>query len=165
MAKLVLLMKRRCVTHFNSRSDGIVDAKTFLENACIQLIEGFKLRDKYPQLPENATANGNFLGRLLGEVSATLGGKKLIFVVDALDEVDLSLQSSGSNVLYLPEVLPDNVYFIVSKRPESLLLPMNHRLFDLMQYDAESLEDVEALYCTNAPAIARQFRIGLTVII
>jgi hypothetical protein len=146
MAKLVLLMKRRCVTHFNSRSDGIVDAKTFLENACLQLIDGFKLRDKYPQLPENATANGNFLGRLLGEVSATLGGKKLIFVVDALDEVDLSLQSSGSNVLYLPDVLPDNVYFIVSKRPESLLLPTtkNDRVFDLMQYDAESLEDTKA---------------------
>ena len=146
MAKLVLLLKRRCVTHFNSRSDGIVDAKTFLENACIQLIDGFKLSDKYPQLPENATANGNFLGRLLREVSATLGGKKLIFVVDALDEVDLSLQSSGSNVLYLPEVLPDNVYFIVSKRPESLPLPttMNHPPFDLMQYDAESLEDTKA---------------------
>jgi len=144
MAQSVLMMRRRCVTHFNSRSDGIVDAKTFLENACLQLIDGFKLRDRYPQLPENATANGNFLGRLLGEVSATLGGKKLIFVVDALDEVDLSLQSSGSNVLYLPEVLPDNVYFIVSKRPESLPLPMNHRVFDLMQYDAESLEDTKA---------------------
>jgi len=146
MAQCVLMMRRRCVTHFNSRSDGIVDAKTFLENACLQLIDGFKLGDKYPQLPENATANGNFLGRLLGEVSATLGGKKLIFVVDALDEVDLSLQSSGSNVLYLPDVLPDNVYFIVSKRPESLLLPTtkNDRVFDLMQYDAESLEDTKA---------------------
>ncbi|MEG4171730.1 MULTISPECIES: ATP-binding protein [unclassified Microcoleus] len=143
MAQSVLMMRGRCVTHFNSRSDGIVDAKIFLENACIQLIQGFKLRDKYPQLPENATANGNFLGRLLGEVSATLGGKKLIFVVDALDEVDLSLQSSGSNVLYLPEVLPDNVYFIVSKRPESLPLPMNHRVFDLMQYDAESRADTK----------------------
>ncbi|MEG4201903.1 ATP-binding protein, partial [Microcoleus sp. Pol12A5] len=146
LAQCVLMMRRRCVTHFNSRSDGIVDAKTFLENACLQLIDGFKLRDKYPQLPENATANGNFLGRLLGEVSATLGGKKLIFVVDALDEVDLSLQSSGSNVLYLPDVLPDNVYFIVSKRPESLLLPTtkNDRVFDLMQYDAASLEDTKA---------------------
>ncbi|WP_445173305.1 ATP-binding protein [Microcoleus sp.] len=144
MAQSVLMMRGRCVTHFNSRSDGIVDAKIFLENACLQLIQGFKLRDKYPQLPENATANGNFLGRLLGEVSATLGGKKLIFVVDALDEVDLSLQSRGSNVLYLPDVLPDNVYFIVSKRPESLPLPMNHRVFDLMQYDAESLEDTKA---------------------
>ena len=146
LAQCVLMMRRRCVTHFNSRSDGIVDAKTFLENACLQLIDGFKLRDKYRQLPENATANGNFLGRLLGEVSATLGEKKLIFVVDALDEVDLSLQSSGSNVLYLPDVLPDNVYFIVSKRPESLLLPTtkNDRVFDLMQYDAESLEDTKA---------------------
>jgi hypothetical protein len=144
LAQSVLMMGRRCFTHFNSRSDGIVDAKTFLENACIQLIDAFQLGDKYRQLPENATANGNFLVRLLGEVSATLGGKKLIFVVDALDEVDLSLQSSGSNVLYLPEVLPDNVYFIVSKRPESLPLPMNHRVFDLMQYDAESLEDTKA---------------------
>jgi hypothetical protein len=114
-----------------------------LENACLQLIDIFKLRDKYPQLPENATTNNNFLRLLLKEVSATLGGKKLIFVVDALDEVDLSLQSSG-NVLYLPDDLQDNVYFIVSKRPESLPLPMNHRVFDLMQYDAESLEDTKA---------------------
>jgi len=143
LAKLVLLLKWPCVTHFNSRSDGIVDAKTFLENACLQLIDIFKLRDKYPQLPENATTNNYFLRLLLKEVSATLGGKKLIFVVDALDEVDLSLQSSG-NVLYLPDDLQDNVYFIVSKRPESLPLPMNHRVFDLMQYDAESLEDTKA---------------------
>ncbi len=139
LAKLVLLLKWGCVTHFNSRSDGIVDAKSFLENACLQLIDGFKLRDKYPQLPENATANGNFLGRLLGEVSATLGGKKLIFVVDALDEVDLSLQSSGSNVLYLPDVLPDNVYFIVSKRPESLPLLNN---IENGEYRDVSLEDL-----------------------
>jgi hypothetical protein len=93
LAQSVLMMRRRCVTHFNSRSDGIVDAKTFVENACIQLIEAFKLSYNYQQVQENATANGNFLGRMLGEVSATLGGKKLIFVVDALDEVDLSLHS------------------------------------------------------------------------
>jgi DNA-binding transcriptional MerR regulator len=72
-----------------------------------------------------------------------LGGKKLIIVVDALDEVDLSLQGRISNVLYLPDDLPDNVYFIVSKRPESLHLPNNHHVFDLMQYSAESLADVK----------------------
>ena len=148
MAKCVVEMfKRRCVTHFNSQPDGIVSAKTFLENACLQLIEGFHLKQKYPQLPENALENGNFLGRLLGEVSANLGDrKKLIFVVDALDEVDLKLQSSGSNVLYLPNNLPDNVYFIVSKRPESLPMPAddNYVLFDLMQHNAESVEDVKA---------------------
>jgi len=141
MAKLVLLLKRRCVAHFNSQSQGIVRAEQFLENACTQLIRGFQLN--YPQLPENATRDGNFLSRLLGEVSAKLGGKKLIIVVDALDEVDLSLQGRGSNVLYLPDALPDNVYFIVSKRPESLHLPNNHQVFDLMQYSAESLADVK----------------------
>jgi len=145
MAKLVVLLKRRCVTHFNSQPDGIVSAKTFLENACLQLSEGY-LENKYPSLPENALENGNFLGRLLGEVSAKLGGKKLIFVVDALDEVDLKEQTSGSNVLYLPNDLPDNVYFIVSKRPELLPMPENDNyvLFDLMQHSAESVEDVKA---------------------
>ncbi|WP_293143891.1 MULTISPECIES: ATP-binding protein [unclassified Microcoleus] len=144
MAALVLSLRRRCITHFNSRSDGIIEAKTFLENACLQLIQGCKLQNKYPQLPENATANGNFLGRLLGEASAKWGGKKLIFVVDALDEVDRTSQTKDSNVLYLPEVLPENVYFIVSKRRESLPMPVKHQVFNLMEYDAESLEDSQA---------------------
>ncbi|MEG4579788.1 ATP-binding protein [Microcoleus sp. MON1_C5] len=140
MAKLVLLMKRRCVVHFNSQSQGTVKAKQFLENACTQLIQAFKL--DYPKLPENATTDGNFLSRLLGEVSPKLGGKKLVFVLDALDEVDMSDQGRGSNVLYLPDALPDNVYFILSKRPETLRLP-NHQVFDLMQYSSESLADVK----------------------
>lgn len=141
MAMFVLLLKRHCIVHFNSQSQGTVRAEQFLENACTQLIQVFKL--DYPRLPENATRDGNFLSRLLGEVSAKLNGKKLIFVVDALDEVDLNLQSSGSNVLYLPDSLPENVYFIVSKRPESLPMPANHQVFDLMQFSAESLEDVK----------------------
>jgi hypothetical protein len=145
MAACVVMLKRRCVTHFNSQPDGIVSAKTFLENACIQLIEGFNLKDQYPRLPENALEGNNFLGKLLEEVSAKLGGKKLIFVVDALDEVDWKEQTSNSNVLYLPEDLPDNVYFIVSKRPEFLPMPAaNRKVFDLMKYSAESLEDVKA---------------------
>jgi DNA-binding ferritin-like protein (Dps family) len=140
MAKLVLLLKRRCVAHFNSQSQGIVRAEQFLENACLHLIRGYQLN--YPQLPENANRDGNFLSRLLGEVSAKLGGKKLILVVDALDEVEIGLQGRGSNVLYLPDVLPNNVYFIVSKQPKTLPLP-KHQVFDLMQYSAESLADVK----------------------
>lgn len=156
MAALVLSLRRRCITHFNSRSDGIIEAKTFLENACLQLIQGCKLQDKYPQLPENATANGNFLGRLLGEASAKWGGKKLIFVVDALDEVDRTSQTKDSNVLYLPEVLPENVYFIVSKRRESLPMPVKHQVFNLMEYSAESRKDTEAYIAkriTNSASI------------
>ncbi|MEG4986619.1 ATP-binding protein [Microcoleus sp. BR0-C5] len=145
LAACVVMLKRRCVTHFNSQPDGIINAETFLENACIQLIEGFNLKDKYPVMPENAFKNNNFLGRLLGEVSAeSSSGKKVIFVVDALDEVDLQSQSKGSNVLYLPNDLPENVYFIVSKRPAFLPMPPKRTVFDLMQYGAESLEDVKA---------------------
>jgi len=152
LAKLVLLLKRRCVAHFNSQSQGIVRAEQFLENACLQLIRGFQLN--YPQLPENATRDGNFLSRLLGEVSAKLGGKKLILVVDALDEVEISLQGRGSNVLYLPDALPDNVYFIVSKQPKTLPLP-NHQVFDLMQYSVESLADVKLYIDKRWPKKAR----------
>ena len=91
MAELVVMLNRRCVTHFNSQPEGIISAETFLENACTQLIEGFGLKDKYPRLPENALKNNNFLGDLLKEVSAKSSrDKKIIFVVDALDEVDLS---------------------------------------------------------------------------
>jgi hypothetical protein len=140
MAMLVLLLNRRCVAHFNSQSQNMVRAEQFLKNACLQLIRGFQL--SYPQLPENATRDGNFLSRLLGEVSAKLGGKKLILVVDALDEVEIGLQGRGSNVLYLPDILPDNVYFIISKQPKTLPLP-KHQVFDLMQYSAESLADVK----------------------
>ncbi|MBE9124336.1 ATP-binding protein [Tychonema sp. LEGE 07199] len=146
MAACVVSLNRRCITHFNSQPDGIVSAETFLENACTQLIEGFHLKHKYPRMPENALKNNNFLGELLKEVSANPNtDRKIIFVVDALDEVDLTLQISGSNVSYLPNDLPDNVYFIVSKRPKFLPMPAaNKTVFDLMQYDAESLEDVKA---------------------
>ncbi|MEG4054725.1 MULTISPECIES: ATP-binding protein [unclassified Microcoleus] len=146
MAACVVMLKRRCVTHFNSQPDGIVSAETFLENACTQLIEGFGLKNKYPRLPENALKNNNFLGELLKEVSAkSSSAKKIIFVVDALDEVDWKAQTSNSNVSYLPNDLPDNVYFIVSKRPDFLTMPTaNKTVFDLMEYGAESLKDVEA---------------------
>jgi hypothetical protein len=146
MAACVVLLKRRCITHFNSQPDGIVSAETFLKNACTQLIEGFGLKDKYPRLPENALKSNIFLCDLLKEVSAKSSRtKKIIFVVDALDEVDWKAQTNNSNVSYLPNDLPDNVYFIVSKRPEFLPMPAaNKTIFDLMEYDAQSLEDVKA---------------------
>ncbi|MFM9268075.1 ATP-binding protein [Tychonema sp. BBK16] len=146
MAACVVMLKRRCITHFNSQPDGIVSAETFLENACTQLIEGFGLKSKYPRLPTNAIKNNIFLCDLLKEVSdRSSRDRKIIFVVDALDEVDWKAQIRNSNVSYLPNDLPDNVYFIVSKRPEFLTMPTaNKTVFDLMKYSAESLEDVKA---------------------
>ncbi|MBD2015155.1 ATP-binding protein [Microcoleus sp. FACHB-53] len=137
-----------CIVYFNQRNEGITSAEQFLRSVCIQLIEGYELSHSKDIQPEN-TRNSNFLSQLLNEVSGTLkSGERLVIAVDALDEVDLSSQSAGANVLYLPGVLPDGIYFIVTKRP---LLPdqlplqvKDKRLFDLMQYPARNQEDVEA---------------------
>jgi hypothetical protein len=142
LAKLVEVWQGRCLTHFNIQAQGIIKPQQFLENICRQLIEGYHL--DYPRLPEKTTEDGNVLARLLGEASKTLPpGQKLIVVVDALDEVDASSQTKGSNLLYLPDALPDQVYFILSKRPKQLPLPLSDYdiTFDLMQYPAESARD------------------------
>ncbi|NMG58846.1 ATP-binding protein [Geitlerinema sp. P-1104] len=142
MARLVQLLGGGCLTHFNIQSQGIVTPAQFLENICTQLIQGYNLN--YPRLPERATEDGNVLARLLAEAANKLApGQKLVVVVDALDEVDATGQSKGSNLLYLPDFLVDKVYFILSKRPQQLDLPLTDYLtpFDLMQYPAESAED------------------------
>lgn len=142
MARLVRLFEGRCLVHFNTQGTGIVKPEQFLENICTQLIDSYHL--DYPRLPERATEDGNVLGRLLAEAAKKLApGKKLVVVVDALDEVDASQQIRGSNLLYLPDALPDRVYFIMSKRPQPLALPLSDhlRLFDLMQYPAQSAVD------------------------
>ncbi len=142
MARFVQLFKGGCLTHFNIQSQGIVTPAQFLENICTQLIHGYNL--DYSRLPERATEDGNVLARLLAEAADKLApGKKLVVVVDALDEVDATGQSKGSNLLYLPDSLVDKVYFILSKRPKELDLPLTDYLttFDLMQYPAESAKD------------------------
>ena len=137
-----------CIVYFNQRNEGITSAEQFLRSVCTQIIETYELNyDK--EIPPENTRNSNFLSKLLTEVSAKLkSGEKLVIAVDALDEVDLSSQSAGANVLYLPSVLPDKVYFIVTKRPlppDQLPLQVRDKqLFDLMQYPADNEKDVEA---------------------
>ncbi|WP_434222542.1 ATP-binding protein [Limnospira platensis CENA597] len=142
LARLVQLCQGHCLSYFNSNSLGKVTARQFLENICTALIKGYQL--DYTSLPENALRNGKVLAGLLKEASEKLPrGKKLVVVVDALNEVDLSSQTPGSNVLYLPDKLPENVYFIISKRSKQLPLPVSDHqtICNLMQYRAESAWD------------------------
>ena len=137
-----------CVAHFNVRSQGITRTEQFLQSVCTQLIERYGLHYPIP-IPAENTSDGNFLARLLNEIVGAndrlpLPGGRLVIAVDALDEVDLNSQTAGANVLYLPASLPNGVYFIVTKRPTPLPLVVNkQQIFDLMQYQAESLEDVQ----------------------
>lgn len=145
-----------CVAHFNVRSQGINRAEEFLKCVCTQLIERYKLPYSLPLNPEH-TRDGNFLARLLNEISTlgvsyatttlnpeTKSTPQLVLAVDALDEVDLSTQTSGANVLYLPASLPHGVYFILTKRMTPVPLAVNNqRVFDLMQYATECLQDAK----------------------
>jgi hypothetical protein len=132
-----------CVAHFNVRSQGITSVERFLKNVCTQLISRYNL--PYSSLPPDATRDGQFFAQLLGEVSAKLKtGDRLVIAIDALDEVDRT-DHTGTNLLYLPARLDKGVYFVMTQRPGALALTVNtppHR-FDLMQYQAESLQDIQ----------------------
>ena len=156
-----------CVAHFNVRSQGINRADQFLESVCTQLVSCYNL--PYPSLPPDATRDGKFFAKLLGEIDAQLKpGDRLVIAIDALDEVDQT-DHSGANILYLPASLPKGVYFVVTQRQLTLPLRVNrppHR-FDLMQYQAESLQDIQT-YIRGATERSTQLQAwideqGLTV--
>lgn len=154
VGKSALLAKyvrdNKCVFHFNIRSQGINRADQFLQGISSQIISRYNL--SYPlELPADGTRDGKFLGKLLEEVSSKLkSGEKLVIAVDALDEVDQT-DHKGSNILYLPVTLPKGVYFILTQRPIALPLnvnPIPYR-FDLMEYQAESLQDIQTYIRTR----------------
>jgi lambda repressor-like predicted transcriptional regulator len=73
-----------------------------------------QLIDRY-QLPNSEDAD---LPNLLAKVSDKLTlGDRLVIAVDALDEVE---QEPGENLLHLPTTLPNNVYFLLTRRPYNL---------------------------------------------
>lgn len=133
------------IAHFNLQSQGINNARIFLESICTQIIQHFEL--PYLPIPYDATQDGAFLSRILQEAAEKLSTEeKLILVVDALDEVDTQSQSAGSNILYLPQTMPENVYFILSSRPVPFQLSSLAKFerYDLMQRTAESRRDIES---------------------
>ncbi|MBE9238576.1 transcriptional regulator [Anabaena aphanizomenioides LEGE 00250] len=126
--------------YFNVLVDGRNRPELFLESIRKQLINRYQITNV-----ENAD-----LSTLLEKATEKLStNEKLIIVVDALDEVD---QKPGAeNILYLPKTLPDNVYFLLTRRRYE---PSKKRLYtegvtqeelDLTdkKYDAENAKDIQ----------------------
>ncbi len=103
-----------CIAHFNVLLQSPNRADQFLESVCRQLIERYEL--DYDPLPPNATRDGEVLGQLLDEVAQKSDDQAVIIAVDALDEVDAASYRDAANILYLPVYLPDDVYFILTRR-------------------------------------------------
>jgi len=119
----------------------------------------YEVAQKRRELPGEGTRDGQFLDKLLREISAKLKKRdKLVIVVDALDEVD-SRDRAGANILYLPVSLPQEVYLVMTSRPEKLPLRANSipQRFDLMQYQAESLADIQTYIRANMSGKLREW--------
>src|SRR4028118_1724293 len=106
VAKYVSEHKSPC--YFNILVEGRNRPELFLKSIRQQLI------DRY-HLPNSADAD---LPTLLANVAGKLTlGEPLVIAIDALDEVE---QEPGENLLHLPISLPDNVYFLLTRRPYHL---------------------------------------------
>jgi lambda repressor-like predicted transcriptional regulator len=100
--------EHRCPCYFNILVERRNRPELFLKSIRRQLI------DRY-QLPNSEDAN---LPTLLANVAGKLtAGDRLVIAVDALDEVE---QEAGENLLHLPTTLPNNVYFLLTRRPYNL---------------------------------------------
>ena len=145
-AVLAEYVKRHgCVAHFNQRAEGITDFRQFLESIFAQLKARYRL--PYQSVPPDAFGDGAFLSQLVQEAaSKSSGGERLVIAVDALDEVDLAVNRPGANILYLPSILPDGVYFVMTKRHLDLPLTVAARRtsYALEQDQEGTVRDVSA---------------------
>jgi len=106
VAKYVSEHKSPC--YFNILVEGRNRPELFLKSIRRQLI------DRY-QLPNSEDAD---LPTLLAKVAGKLTYEQpLVIAIDALDEVE---QERGENLLHLPTTLPNNVYFLLTRRPFNL---------------------------------------------
>ncbi|MGI2908887.1 hypothetical protein [Tolypothrix sp. VBCCA 56010] len=126
------------ICFFNVRAEGMNRPELFLKKIRKQVMNRYQLQDA-------ADAD---LSSLLTKASEKISaGDRLIIVVDALDEVD---QEATGNLLYLPTILPENVYFLLTIRPYnqndkrlnvSPSVPTQE--FDLRDYPERSSQDVK----------------------
>ncbi|BBD59812.1 hypothetical protein NIES2109_26030 [Nostoc sp. HK-01] len=149
-AKYISMIK--CPCYFNVFAEGRNKPEQFLANIRQQLIKRYALQNS-----ENAD-----LRTLLQKASEELKGQKLVIVVDALDEVE---QAGNSNLLDLPQNLPNGVYFLLTRRPynqetKRLTLspdtPVDELDLTKSDYIAASQEDIKEyiqLFLQNDPQL------------
>ncbi|HEY2575950.1 MAG TPA: ATP-binding protein [Streptosporangiaceae bacterium] len=104
-----LAREGKLVRHYNSALAGVTSAEKFLRNVCARLILKYHL--PYDRLPEDVTADGATLLRLLEEAAAK--DQRVVVAVDAVDE---AAASATGNPLFLPSALPPGVIFVLTVR-------------------------------------------------
>ena len=150
-----LVIEHKYPHHFNIGLQSINKPYQFLESICTQLIDAYDL--PYPGLPAEATRDGSVLNRLLVEAAEKLKpDEKLVIAIDALDEVSTEGVTADTNLLHLPQDLPDGVYIVATSRrlKELSLVAMNLKTFDLEANSPANREDAVS-YIQNSLQNAR----------
>jgi hypothetical protein len=110
-----LVKTRKPIHHFNVVQQNIRLPEQFLANVCAQLIARYKLNLAIPDEPMGSSI---LLEKCLQAAVDNPANRPLILAVDALDEAEWRLLPPRVNVHYLPPVLPDGVFVVVSTRPD-----------------------------------------------
>ncbi|MFN6535014.1 MAG: AAA family ATPase [Nostoc sp. EkiNYC01] len=96
--------KYKAICYFNIRAEARNTPEQFLQSIRQQLINRYQLQN----------AENDNLPTLLTKVNEKLvTGERLVIVVDALDEVE---QPGSGNLLDLPKILNDKIYFLLTRR-------------------------------------------------
>ena len=101
--------------HFNIATQNIRTASDFLGDVCAQLIVRYGLDRR--DVPASALTDSGLLVELLAEaVARVANGTRVVVLVDALDESDVTGLAPGANRLLLPRTLPPGVFVVVTSR-------------------------------------------------
>lgn len=125
--------------YYNVQVAGKNRVDEFVATLCRQIVE-----------TRIETRNFESLHSLLQQVSDQLKPQqKFIIAIDALDAIDHTTQTLGSNLFYLPRYLPRGIYFLLSRRPyvrkkSGLLIEAPSQTLDLADYPQQNQEDVQA---------------------
>ena len=129
----------QAVYFFNILSERRNTPEQFLKTIRQQLINRFKLQNA-----EEAN-----LSALITQVAEKIPTNEyLVIVVDALDEVEQ--EPSAANILYLPETLPEKIYFLLTRRPYTpdkkrlrVSAPIEELDLTDSKYQIKNREDIE----------------------
>jgi hypothetical protein len=151
LSKFILDNQSRCAYYFIRLNAGQNKFEGFIDTIYRQLTSRFLHLSSFPV---NRIKDSSFLENLLHEVSLQLTpSEKYYVIVDALDELDTmeqsKHQSEKTNYLYLPDKLPNNIYFLIARRRQDSIKRRLHfsnechqMIFDLKNYHKNCREDI-----------------------
>ncbi len=141
------------------RENETAEYENFLEiitNQLKEILSSLGTKNLKNQLSEQ----NDILSLLIQKISDKLPQKQpLIIIIDSCHQLDLNQYKRGANLLYLPRYLPENIYFILTRRPfpkdkSSLLIETPSQTLDLSTYPKQNQLDIQNYiknYLNNHP--------------